>query len=159
MHKRDSNAPNLRDPNDKCPICTEPLSGTDNIKPLRCGHGMHYVPCFTRFMGNTVGEWVHMPGRIDPHPQVGPASLGICLTCPICRDFAPYVYIADSDTTLEFRECVINVTSLGAPLTFCEMQHLLDAYKASGLTMHEFMHSLPDDEDDEDNDDEDDDTA
>ena len=137
--------PVLRDPNDECPICTESLAAWDGpakVKALRCGHGMHYVPCFTRFISNTVGTWVHEPGRVDPNPEVGLASLGLCLSCPVCRDFAPYVFIADSDTTLEFREMVMKLAENGAEITFCEMHKWLRDYKASGLPLDEFMDRL-----------------
>ena len=144
-------APTLRDHNDECPICMEPLSGA-KVKVLRCGHGMHYVPCFTRFIGNTVGTWVHEPGRVDPNPEVKIASLGLCLSCPICRDFAPYVFIADSDTTLEFRECVMELASRGAEFTFCQMHEWLRDYRASGLPLASFMESLNTMHEDEDED-------
>jgi hypothetical protein len=61
----------------------------------------------------------------------------------VCRDFAPYIFIADSDTTLEFREAVMHTSELGAEFTFvCQMHEWFKDFKASWLPLDEFMEHL-----------------
>lgn len=133
-------SPPMCDSKENCPVCLEEMTSSERIKELRCGHRMHYA-CFLYFTGNTNGTWVHHPGRIDPN-GVGKASMGLCLSCPLCRDYSPYVYISDSDTTLEFRVMFMELTALGAKLTFCEMQCFLHDYKTSGLPIKAFIEKL-----------------